>query len=121
MNAICLESVLQRESFTGSANDNILLRVAIKAYVRVCLASACVVCVCVQMWTHLNVFQKMSFLKSRNKFPFPVISKILVFFRFGRFLAPIITCKLSLCSFLIYTFIIYWVSAETMLILQIWI
>ncbi len=53
MNAIRLESVLQRESFTGLANDNILPRVAIKAYVCVCLASACLVRVRVQMWTHL--------------------------------------------------------------------
>ncbi len=41
--------------FTGSANDNILPRVAIKAYVCVCLASACLVCVRMQMWTYLNV------------------------------------------------------------------
>ncbi len=54
MNAICLESVLQRESFTGSANDNILPRVAVKTYVCVCFASACLICVRVQMWTHLS-------------------------------------------------------------------
>ncbi len=41
-------------SFTGSANDNILPHVAIKAYVRICLASACLVCVRVQMWTTLR-------------------------------------------------------------------
>ncbi len=41
MNTIRLELVLQRESFTGSANDNILPRVAIKAYVRICLPRLC--------------------------------------------------------------------------------
>ncbi len=60
MNAICLESVLQRESSTGSANGRILPRVAIKAYVRVCLALACLVCVRMQMWMHLNPSHHMS-------------------------------------------------------------
>ncbi len=55
MNTISLESVLQRESFIGSANDNILPQIAIKAYVHICLASACLVCVHMQMWTHLYV------------------------------------------------------------------
>ncbi len=71
-NAIRLESVFQRESFTGSANDNILPRITIKAYVRICLASACFVCVCMQIWMHLKMLFAVTKMQKRQRWAIKV-------------------------------------------------